>query len=69
MNDKFMPNTLMFYREVAPPDEIADLVLSFWEFAVKSESREPVIHEVFPDGCISILYYRHQNLDSPYAFY
>jgi AraC-like DNA-binding protein len=56
-----MPNALMFYREVTPPEEIAHLVLSFWEFAVKSESCEPIIHEIFPDGCISILYYRHQN--------
>jgi AraC-like DNA-binding protein len=58
-----MSNALMFYREIAPPKEISHLVLSFWEFAVKSENRQPIIHEVFPDGCISILYYRHQNLD------
>lgn len=54
-----MSNALMFYREVAPPNEISHLVLSFWEFVVKSESREPIIHEVFPDGCVSILYYRN----------
>ena len=58
-----MLNAMMFYREIAPPKEISHLVLSFWEFAVKSENRQPIIHEVFPDGCISILYYRHQNLD------
>lgn len=51
----------MFYREIAPSPEISHLVLSFWEFTVKSEICEPIIHEVFPDGCISILYYRNLN--------
>ena len=58
-----MPSALMFYREVAPPEEIAHLVLSFWEFAVRNETREPIIHEVFPDGCVSILYYRNRKHD------
>ena len=50
----------MFYREIAPPPEISHLVLSFWEFSVKGESSEPVVHEVFPDGCISLIYKRNE---------
>lgn len=56
-----MSNALMFYREVAASPEISHLVLSFWEFVVGGETGEPKIHEVFPDGCVSILYYRNEN--------
>ena len=52
----------LFYREIAPSHDISHLVLSFWEFAVESETREPIIHEVFPDGCISLIYRRNKNL-------
>ena len=51
----------MLYREAAPPDEISHLVMSFWEFAVEGESMEPTIHEIFPDGCFSLIYHRNAN--------
>ncbi len=56
-----MPNATMFYREIAPSSEISHLVLSFWEFLVQGENCEPVIHEVVPDGCVSLLYWRNKN--------
>lgn len=51
----------MIYREIAASGEISHLVLSFWEFAVTGEDGEPVIHEVFSDGCISLVYHRNRN--------
>jgi len=58
-----MSNALMFYREIAPPSEISHLILSFWEFSVKGKSRAPIVHEVFPDGCVSLFYRRNKNAD------
>ncbi len=55
-----MPNDSMFYREIAPPLEISHLVLSFWEFSVKGENSEAIVHEVFPDGCVSLIYKRNE---------
>ena len=52
----------MFYREVALA-EISHLVLSFWEFTGEGESCEPISHEVFPDGCVSLFYYRNERVD------
>ena len=51
----------MFYREIAPPGDAAHVVLSFWEFVVSSEAGESLTHEVFPDGCVSLLYYRNER--------
>jgi methylphosphotriester-DNA--protein-cysteine methyltransferase len=51
----------MFYREIAPSPELAHFITSFWEFTANTENPDPVIHEVFPDGCISIFYYRNKN--------
>lgn len=53
----------MLYREVTPSNEIAHLILSFWEFAVESETSEPIVHEVFPDGCVSLIYRQNKNLN------
>jgi len=50
------------YHETVPPKEIAHLALCFMEFTVKSSSPAPISHEVFPDGCISLLYRRNQRL-------
>ena len=50
------PNYL-FYREVAPAEEIAHLVWSFWEFRVRDDAPGPLPHEIFPDGCISLFYF------------
>jgi methylphosphotriester-DNA--protein-cysteine methyltransferase len=51
-----MSKISMLYREVAAPPEISHLVLSFWEFTVKGENCEPATHEVFPEGCVSLIY-------------
>ena len=56
-----MSNALMFYRETAPSSQISHLILSFWEFTMKGENFEPTIHEVFPEGCISLFYYGNEN--------
>jgi len=58
-----MSNASMFYREIASSPEISHLVLSFWEFLTQGENPEPIVHEVFPDGCISLFYYRNKNAD------
>ncbi len=50
----------MFYREIPASPEISHLVLSFWEFLAKGENHEPIVHEVFPDGCISLVYKRNR---------
>lgn len=55
-----MQNTSMFYREESPSANAAHFVLSFWEFGVEGESDEPVMHEVFPEGCVSLIFYRNK---------
>ena len=55
-----MPNLqLMTYREEPPPPALSHLALSFWEFSISSEATGPIVHEVFPDGCASIVYFRN----------
>lgn len=49
----------MFYREIAPPGRLKDLIFSFWEFLGPEISAAPVVFEAFPDGCVSIFYYRN----------
>lgn len=56
-----MSKISMLYREIAPPHDISHLILSFWEFTVSGESAAPVIHEVFPEGCISLIYKRNSD--------
>ena len=58
-----MSHSSMFYRESAPSPEISHLVLSFWEFTARGENSAPIVHEVFPDGCISIIYKRNKSFD------
>lgn len=58
------PETVLFYRECPPPPEVRHLVLSFWEFAVRGGAgNAPVMHEIFPDGCISLVYRRNDALN------
>jgi AraC-like DNA-binding protein len=47
----------MFYRELVPPEGLQRVVLSFWEFAVP-ETSQPTGQEIFPDGCVSVIYVR-----------
>lgn len=58
-----MSKISMLYREAAPPEEISHLAMSFWEFIVEGESAEPTIHEVFPDGCFSLIYHRNEKFN------
>lgn len=58
-----MSNTSMFYREISPAPEISHLVLSFWEFLTHGEIPEPIDHEVFPDGCVSLFFYRNKTAE------
>lgn len=51
---------MLFYRELAPPAELNHLVLSFWEFTARTETAKPIMHEIFPDGCISLSYRRNE---------
>ena len=53
----------LFYREIAPPAGLDALVLSFWEFTVEETAPEPVRHEIFPDGCVSLFYQRNERAD------
>ncbi len=49
----------MFYREIAPSTDLRNLILSFWEFRVPSGIASPIEHEIFPDGCVSLYYFRN----------
>jgi len=56
--------TVFFYRECGPPEATAHLVFSFWEFKVTSTGDSaPIMHEIFPDGCISLVYRRNEILN------
>src|SRR6476661_1626343 len=48
----------MFYRELVPPESLRRVVLSFWEFAVPNSARA-YQQEIFPDGCVSVVYIRN----------
>lgn len=56
------PKPVLFYRECAPAPAVAHLVFSFWEFTAQSDSPAPIPHEIFPDGCISLVFRRNKNL-------
>lgn len=52
----------MYYREAAPPAELKPYVFSFWEFLVPSDTPLSITHEIFPDGCVSIMIYQNRHL-------
>ncbi len=56
-----MNGTQMIYREVVPSTDLESFVMSFWEFVVSDDTSEPIEHEIFPDGCISVFYLRNFN--------
>ena len=62
-----MNGTQMFYREVVPAADLALTVMSFWEFVVLAASSEPIEHEIFPDGCVSVFYLRNLNRHRHYV--
>src|SRR5687767_2713341 len=53
--------SILTYREELPAPLVSHLVYSFWEFTVSGESNASVLHEIFPDGCISLIYRRNEK--------
>ena len=51
------------YNEVVPSSAVDHLATSFFEFSITGESKSPIPHEVFPDGCVSLLYRRNELLE------
>ncbi|MEZ5427184.1 MAG: AraC family transcriptional regulator [Pyrinomonadaceae bacterium] len=51
-----------YYNEIHPPAGISHLAGCFFDFTVKSTTTAPIPHEVYPDGCISLLYRRNPRL-------
>lgn len=47
------------YCELSPSPDLSHIVLSYWEFSVVGYTKEPFIHQVFADGCVSLVYYRN----------
>src|ERR1044072_2520099 len=58
-----MDLSLMLYREIAPSEEVSQLVFSFWEFTTAKEDFGMISHEIFPDGCISLFYHRNEKFN------
>ena len=56
-------NSTFQYNEISSTPEIAHLAFCFFEFSIESKSSAPIPHEVFPDGCISLLYRRNKRLN------
>lgn len=54
---------MLQYREIVPSPDLSHLVMSFWEFTVTTGDSEPVMHEIFPDGCISLFFRRNDELN------
>lgn len=48
----------MFYRELFPPDRLRRVIVGFWEFVVPAVAPSGE-HEVFPDGCLSVIFVRN----------
>ncbi|MEK7855249.1 MAG: AraC family transcriptional regulator [Acidobacteriota bacterium] len=49
----------MQYREISPSERLSSVVVSFWEFAVPLGFPSPIVHEIMPDGCVSLFYIRN----------
>ncbi|CAN5275044.1 hypothetical protein BH10ACI1_BH10ACI1_16670 [soil metagenome] len=58
-----MDFSMMSYRETESSKETSHLVFSFWEFTTAAEDFGSIQHEIFPDGCISLFYYRNDNFN------
>ncbi|HEY8563191.1 MAG TPA: AraC family transcriptional regulator [Pyrinomonadaceae bacterium] len=58
-----MDFSLMSYREAAASEDVAPLVFSFWEFATAREDFGTIAHEIFPDGCVSMIYHRNEKFN------
>ncbi len=53
----------LYYKERVSSPEIRHLVFGFLEFSIESNSSDPIPHEVFPDGCVSLIYRRNKRLN------
>ena len=42
------------YRELLPPPQLRQHILSYWEFTVHAVGPDGFVHHVWPDGCISL---------------
>jgi len=47
------------YKEVGPPQDLENLVLSFWEMEVVSLPESPFQHRIVPDASTSVVLARH----------
>lgn len=45
--------------ELAPSFDLAHIVLSYSEFIIGRNAPAPIIHEVIPDGCVSLVYHKN----------
>ena len=59
----------MSYREMAPSEDVSHLVFSFWEFTTASEDFGSIEHEIFPDGCVSLVYHRNEKFNLRRIFF
>lgn len=64
-----MDFSLMSYREIAPSSGASHLVFSFWEFTTAAEDFGAIEHEIFPDGCISLVYHRNEKFNLQRIFF
>lgn len=60
---------MMSYREIAPSESVSHLVFSFWEFTTVNEDFGSLEHEIFPDGCISLVYQRNEKFNLRRVFF
>ncbi len=51
----------MNYCELAPSFDLAHIVLSYSEFTIARDAPAPIIHEVIPDGCVSLVYHKNEG--------
>ncbi len=50
---------MLSYREISPPARLKNSVECFW--AMENADALGTMHRVMPDGCVDILYLRHQS--------
>jgi AraC-like DNA-binding protein len=55
----------MTYSELPAPRDLAHVVMSYWELTVIPDVTGPVVHEVFPDGCVTLACLRQRQTLPP----
>ena len=56
------PDIKFQYNEISPSKGTSHLLFCFFEFTIEGSSPAPIPHEVFPDGCVSLMYRRNEKL-------